>query len=67
MPPIEVRGMHCNNCRNAVAKALENMPELVNVKVDLTFGRASWDDKNPDAPMNVEKVKDAVRGIGFEA
>jgi hypothetical protein len=43
------------------------MPGLTDVRVALEPGSASWVDQDPERPVDVEKVKEAVRDLGFEA
>ena len=60
MRTIEVGGMHCQNCSNAVAKALAAVPGLANVTVDLAKGLASFEGEAP-----VDDIKAAIDKIGF--
>ncbi|MDR1125274.1 MAG: cation transporter [Deltaproteobacteria bacterium] len=67
MPTIKIEGMSCGNCTMAVTKALGAMPGLTDVRVTLEPGSASWVDQDPGRPVDLEKVKEAVRDLGFEA
>ncbi len=66
MPSIIVKGMTCNHCRMSVAKALEAIPGVANVNVDLLSGRASYDETAPATPVDPVVVKRAIEKIGFE-
>jgi copper chaperone len=63
MPSITVKGMTCNHCRMSVTKALEALPGVTNVNVDLLSGKASFDAAEPLDPALVKK---AIEKIGFE-
>ncbi|MDL2314471.1 heavy-metal-associated domain-containing protein [Desulfovibrio sp. OttesenSCG-928-C14] len=67
MPTIKVGGMRCQNCVNAVNKALNEFGGLSEIKVNLEAGEASWKDQNPASPADPDKVKEAINKIGFEA
>lgn len=67
MPTIKIEGMSCGNCISAVTQALAAMPGVTDVKVELEPGSASWVDKDPTHPVDLEKVKEVVRDLGFEA
>jgi len=63
MPSITVKGMTCNHCRMSVAKALEAIPGVAKVNVDLLSGKASFEET---APVDQAVVKKAIEKIGFE-
>ena len=67
MPSVTVKGMHCENCRKAVHKAVAALPGLAGVEVDLKKGEVRWEDVSPEAPPAAEAVKKAVVAAGFEA
>jgi copper chaperone len=67
MPSLKIGGMHCNNCKNAVSKALTALPGLKNVQVDLATGSASFEYAGTGAEVDLEKIKETVRDLGFEA
>lgn len=60
---ITVKGMTCNHCRMSVTKALEALPGVSGVNVDLLSGKASFE-ANP--PLDPAVVKKAIEKIGFE-
>lgn len=63
MPAITVKGMSCNHCVMSVTKALEALPGVSAVKVDLLSGKASFE---ADPPVDPAVVKKAIEKIGFE-
>jgi len=63
MPSITVKGMTCNHCRMSVTKALESLPGVTGVNVDLLSGKASYESAQPLDPAVVKK---AIEKIGFE-
>ena len=42
MPTLTVKGMSCNHCKQAVTQALEALPGVSDVNVDLEKGEATW-------------------------
>ena len=63
MPSITVKGMSCNHCVQSVTKALEALPGVSAVKVDLLSGKASFEES---APVDQAVVKKAIEKLGFE-
>jgi copper chaperone len=63
MPTIKVSGMTCQHCVAAVAKALESIEGVTNVRVDLEAGTATYDEATPVEP---EKIRKAVEDAGYE-
>ncbi len=59
---IEVKGMSCNHCVQSVTQALSGIDGLTNVKVDLTFGTATYEEAKP---VDEAMVKAAIERIGF--
>jgi len=64
METINVKGMSCQHCVQAVTKALNGIEGLKNVQVDLDSGQASYD---KDQPVDTETIKAAVKEAGYEA
>lgn len=62
MSSIIVSGMMCNHCLTAVTKAMENVNDAGEVRVDLTSGKAEWSGSAP-----VQAMIDAVEAQGYEA
>lgn len=63
MAHIIVKGMSCDHCRQAVTKALEGLPGVTSVTVDLASGEASWTESQP---VDRKVVEGAIQKIGFE-
>ncbi|MEG1610942.1 MAG: cation transporter [Bilophila sp.] len=63
MPTITVKGMSCEHCKQAVTRALEAIPGVGAVTVDLATGAASWTETQPVAYSVIENV---IKKIGFE-
>ena len=62
MPKIHVKGMTCSHCIAAVTKALEGLPGVSNVQVDLDSGQVSYDNS---APIPREDLERAIKTAGF--
>jgi copper chaperone len=60
---IEVKGMSCQHCVMSVTKALNAVPNVKDVSVDLGAGKASF---NEAAAVDLEAVKKAIVDAGFE-
>jgi len=52
---IPIRGMTCNHCASNVAKAIERVPGVTGVRVDLAASVAHVDG-NPDLEVLARKV-----------
>lgn len=63
MTTIIVKGMSCNHCVMSVTKALEALPGVSGVKVDLLSGKASFEET---APVDLAVARKAIEKIGFE-
>lgn len=63
MPAVTVKGMSCNHCREAVTKALQAIPGVTDVTVDLATGEAAWKETQPVDPAEIRK---AITKLGFE-
>lgn len=59
---IPIRGMTCNNCASHVAKAIQKVPGVTGVKVDLAAGVA-----NVDGSPDLEVLARAVAEEGYQA
>jgi copper chaperone len=62
METLKINGMSCGHCTGSVKKALESIPGLSQVTVDLDEKKASF---NNDGAAR-EEIRAAVSGIGFE-
>jgi copper chaperone len=63
MPEITVKGMSCAHCVAAMTKAMESLPGVSRVQVDLASGRVSYDSAGPIPPADLDRV---VKAAGFE-
>lgn len=61
MPTISIKGMSCQHCVASTQKALEAIPGIANVTVDLEKKEASY-----DGAIDAQVIKDAITKIGFE-
>lgn len=62
MESIKINGMSCQHCVASVKKALEAVPGLSEIAVDLSGGKATF--KNNGA--NRAEIASAITQIGFE-
>ena len=60
---ITVKGMSCGHCAAAVTKALEALPGISQVQVDLASGRVTF--ANAD-PISREELARAIKAAGYE-
>jgi len=63
MPEIKVKGMGCGHCVAAVTKALQSLPGVSEVQVDLAGGRVTYQSAGPVSP---EEVARAIKAAGYE-
>lgn len=63
MTTIHVKGMSCNHCSQAVSKALEALPGISDVRVNLDSGEVSFKESSP---VSMDEVRQAIDRIGFE-
>ncbi len=61
---LEVEGMHCASCVNAVEKALERLPGVIDASVNLATERATVE--YDPARVGVEDFKRVVGEVGYE-
>ena len=61
MATVKIKGMSCQHCVAATTKALNALPGISNVQVDLQKGEASY-----EGSVDAETVKAAIQKIGFE-
>ncbi|MBE0585987.1 MAG: heavy-metal-associated domain-containing protein [Desulfofustis sp.] len=61
MTTIRIKGMSCQHCVASVTKALQELPGVSEVKVDLEKGEATYKGTAP-----TEAIAQAVKTIGFE-
>ena len=60
---ITVKGMSCGHCAAAVTKALEALPGVTQVQIDLTSGRVSFASANP---IPKEELARVIKAAGYE-
>ena len=60
---ITVKGMSCGHCAAAVTKALEELPGVSQVQVDLSSGRVTFASDNP---LSQEELARVIKGAGYE-
>ncbi len=61
MAMVKIKGMSCQHCVKSTQEALEKLPGISNVKVDLDKGEATF-----DGTVEQAQVEDAITKIGFE-
>src|SRR5690242_7273423 len=59
-----IEGMRCANCSRAVTRAVDSLPGVERVSVNVATGRAAVD-WNPDT-VPLKKILDAVTRAGFK-
>ena len=63
MPEIKVKGMSCGHCAAAVTRALQSLPGVSEVQVDLAGGRVTYQSA---APLPPEEVARVIKTAGYE-
>ncbi len=63
MPQIKVKGMSCAHCAAAVTKALQSLPGVTRVQVDLAAGLVDYDSAGA---VPREELARVVKAAGFE-
>ena len=63
MPSIKIKGMSCQHCVASVTKALSEIDGVIDIKVSLENGEATF---NEASPVPKQTLKDAISKIGFE-
>ncbi|MBW1635405.1 MAG: heavy-metal-associated domain-containing protein [Deltaproteobacteria bacterium] len=62
METLKINGMSCGHCTSSVQKALEAVPGLSGIVVDLKEGKATFENDGASR----EDIRAAVSKIGFE-
>jgi len=62
MHTVTIQGMSCQHCVASVMKALQAIPGISSVSVDLTKGQANY-----SGGISPDVVKEAIAAIGFTA
>lgn len=61
MNTLNVSGMSCNHCREAVLKAVSAVPGVGDVTVELSSGKLTW-----TGPVDLSRaIGEAVSALGF--
>ena len=60
---ISVKGMTCGHCAAAVTKALEEIPGVSQVQVNLTTGRVTFESANP---LSQDELGRVIKAAGYE-
>ncbi len=63
MSAIKVKGMSCAHCAAAVTKALQSLPGVTGVQVDLASGRVTYQSA---APVSREDLARVIKAAGYE-
>jgi copper chaperone len=63
MKSVKIKGMTCQHCVMAVARALSALDGIKNVKVDLKTGTATYEEIKPVA---ASVVADAIKKAGYD-
>ncbi|PID41362.1 MAG: mercury transporter [Proteobacteria bacterium] len=58
---IKINGMSCQHCAASVKEAMEKVPGIANVVVDLEKKQASF-----DGEPELSAIREAITRIGFE-
>ena len=61
MATVQIKGMTCQHCVASTKEALEKIPGVKDVKVDLDKGEATY-----SGDVDQEKIREAITKIGFE-
>jgi copper chaperone len=60
---VKVKGMTCEHCAATVTKALQSLPGISGVKVDLASGLVSYQSPGPVSPEDLKRV---IVAAGYE-
>jgi copper ion binding protein len=61
MTTVKVKGMSCQHCVASTKEALEKIPGVSDVEVNLEKGEATF-----EGSVDAQVVKEAISEIGFE-
>ena len=61
---LQVQGMSCNHCKQAVTDALSNLDGVSSVQVDLETGKV--DVTYDENTVTLEQMKEAVEDQGYD-
>lgn len=60
---IRVKGMRCQHCAQSVTQALEGIPNIHDVQVDLSSGEVTFE---TSGPVDKDTIHSAIEAIGFD-
>jgi copper chaperone len=63
MAEIRVKGMSCGHCAAAVTRALQSLPGVSQVEVDLASGRVRYQSPGPVLREDLARV---IKAAGYE-
>ena len=63
MEKIKIQGMSCQHCVMSVSKALNLIPGLTNVRVNLVTGEATFENTQN---ISQDKIRQAVEDAGYK-
>lgn len=66
MPTIKVNGMHCENCKNAVEKAVKAIPGIKSANVNLDKKELQYEEEDKNMPIALDIVMGAIHDLGYE-
>lgn len=59
---VKIKGMMCNHCLMAVKKALNEIPGITNVEVDLEKGEAAFD---RESSVSSDQIRHQIEKAGY--
>jgi copper chaperone CopZ len=62
---IQIEGMHCHRCENAIQRALGSFPGVREVEVDFPSGQASV--LHERGAVTVQQLMDSITEAGYKA
>lgn len=66
MPTIQVNGMKCENCKQAVEKAVNAIPGVKNAKVNLDTKELQYEHEDENMPIALKIIMDAIEDLGYK-
>ncbi len=66
MPTIKVNGMHCENCKKTVEKAVSAIPGVKSAKVNLDRKELEYEEEDKHMPIALDIIMGAIRDLGYE-
>lgn len=66
MATLKVNGMHCDNCKTAVEKAVSAIPGVKSATVDLDKKELQYEEEDKNKPIALDIIMDAIRDLGYK-